>query len=329
LSMAVECFHRKKDILNEAKARYYSGVISRRAGNYQDAMWEVMNAIDLTEQARDTFWMARVHDLAYEIFISTNDTYSASLEADKAAVFFKRAGETRFHRYALFEKMSALEYPVNRDGIPVDDGDTLLDSLLNVFRGDSDSIMLAECLYYKARKFNAEKDYENCRRVMDTISKYSASVELHKRLLPFRITAGLDKGDNVDNLIEEYNSRDRVDRNDSLSFLHYKKDWNVMWGNWQVANQIADSMIYLYSKVLGDKSYKSVDVIRSDYETLIKEKRKREYKELRNRHIRIVIALALIIMAVCGAGWGMYVYNRRSGIISWPLCGRSLRKIAH
>ena len=112
LNKATEYFHKKKDLLNETKARYYAGLAERHVGNYQQAIWETLNAIDRAHEAADTFWMGRTHDLAYEIYMATYDCHNAAIEADKAAIYFKRAGAIPFHRDALLEKAQALNLPV-------------------------------------------------------------------------------------------------------------------------------------------------------------------------------------------------------------------------
>ena len=139
LNKASEYFHITKDPLNEAKARYYAGLAERHVKNYQQAIWEALHAIDRAHEAADTFWMGRAHDLAYEVYINTYDCINAAIEADKAAVYFKCAGATPFHRYALLEKAHALNYPVKEDGTTVGRGTYLLDSLKNVAIMDRDS----------------------------------------------------------------------------------------------------------------------------------------------------------------------------------------------
>ena len=86
LLWANEVFHQRKDIRNEMKSRYYAGLAYRHIGEYRDALWEALNAIDLSHEAADTFWMGKAHELAYDMYSETYDYHNADIEADKDAI---------------------------------------------------------------------------------------------------------------------------------------------------------------------------------------------------------------------------------------------------
>lgn len=317
LSTAIEVFHRKGDSYNEIRARYYLGRSKLYVGDFQGAMWDAMNAIDLAHETGDTLWMGRTHDLAYEIHMGTYDARNAAIEADKAAVYFKKAGKENFHRYALYEKLTALTYPKNEKGIPVDDGDALLDSLLNVFKESNDSVMFAECLYYKVRKQFDSKDYDNCIMSVDTLTAYSDSRELYEWLLPYRITIKLNKGENVDSLMRDYNSIELLDKSDSMSFFSNSRNWMAMRGDWKGANQFADSLLQHYRKVLGDKSFKSVDVVKSDYKDEIAAAKQKDYDDMKSNYGRFFLCLGIVIIVSLVIA---FYYKKKREILMSQLC---------
>lgn len=300
LQAAVEFFHNRHDLLNETKARYYAGWAEAQATNYQKALLEALHAIDLAKEAQDTFWMARTHDLASEIYMKNYDTHNAASEAEKAAFYFKKAGATSFHRYSLFMKMAALSYPRNIDGTQVKNGDSLLDSLLFVYKSDSDSLMIAECLNKKIRKYVTCKDFARCEAAIDSLSQYTQSIHIHNAVLPYLITTGLKRGKNVDKLMKEFNSLKRTSVYDTLSYLQYKKDWFTLQGNLDKVNAVADSMIFFYTKVLSEKTNNSLESVKSDYHAMISVNKEQENKELKshNHHLWIFLLFSLLIVGI-------------------------------
>lgn len=51
LLWANEVFHKRMDLKNEMKSRYYSGLAFRHVQDYRQALWEALNAIDLSHEA--------------------------------------------------------------------------------------------------------------------------------------------------------------------------------------------------------------------------------------------------------------------------------------
>lgn len=290
---AVEYFHRTKDVLNEAKARYYAGLAERQAGNYQAAIWAALHAIDRAHEAADTFWMGRAHDLAYEVYISTYDCRNAAIESDKAAVYFKCVGATPFHRYALLEKAHALNYPVKEDGTTVGRGTYLLDSLKNVAIMDRDSGLVASCLNYLAVHSFQAKDYELAMSRIDSIRTFSSHPFFTNTLLPHIIFMQIEQGRSPNESLKKYEEC-MTTVNDTIDYLNSKIKYEETKGNWEAAYNLLNSVHAYYNDILTDKILKSVDEIKEKYDKEVIEKKVTE-----NTHLKAIRTI-LFWIASCG-----------------------------
>ena len=282
--MAVEYFHRTKDVLNEAKARYYAGLAERQAGNYQAAIWAALHAIDRAHEAADTFWMGRAHDLASEIYINTYDCRNAAIEADKAAVYFNRAGATLFHRYALLKKAQALNYPVYEDGSPTGRGIHLLDSLKNVALIANDSSLVANCLYHKSIYSFDAKNYKATEAQIDSICEFSPNSVLLEHLLPNIISIKIANGEVSTKLLLEYGERLKTS-GDTISYLRIKSKSDSMNKDWESAFHLLDSLRNYYEIIMAEKTFNSVDEIKVKYNKTIIEEKQKENSHLKFTHI--------------------------------------------
>ncbi|MDE6769102.1 MAG: hypothetical protein K2J78_05175 [Muribaculaceae bacterium] len=304
LNQATEYFHKKKDLLNEAKARYYAGLAERHAGNYQQAIWETLNAIDRAHEAADTFWMGRAHDLAYEIYMATYDCRNAAIEADNAAIHFKRAGAVAFHRYALLEKAQALNLPVYEDNTPVGRGMFLLDSLKNIALTDQDFSLAASCIYNKIVYYYRAKDYKTTRLLTDSIILLSQDAFLRHELLPIMISQSLSYGEQPIELLKEY-SMALTTRQDSMNYIHKQREISVATNNWHRAYELADSLLSYYEIILGEKTFKSLDEVTSNYHMQLLSAKQKESESLQRTKIWIscasgggILVLILVIVLI-------------------------------
>ncbi|MDE6335612.1 MAG: hypothetical protein K2L34_03480, partial [Muribaculaceae bacterium] len=302
LNKATEYFHKKKDLLNETKARYYAGLAERHVGNYQQAIWETLNAIDRAHEAADTFWMGRTHDLAYEIYMATYDCHNAAIEADKAAVYFKRAGAEPFHRYALLEKAQALNYPVYKDNTPVGDGMELLDSLKNVALNNQDSALAANCIFNKVEYQYHAKHYSEVQLLIDSISTLSQDLLLRQYLLPIMISQNINQGKSNKDLLEEYGCN-LTTRHDSMNYINKQREIAVAANNWHSAYVLADSLLSYYEIIMGEKTFKSLDEVTSNYHVQLLSAKQKENESLHRTKIWIICAsvggiLVLILVIV-------------------------------
>lgn len=264
LNKSTEYFHKKKDLLNETKARYYAGLAERHVGNHQQGIWETLNAIDRAHEAADTFWMGRAHDLAYEIYMATYDCHNAAIEADKAAIYFKRAGAVPFHRFALLEKAQALNLPVYEDGMPVGDGMALLDSLQKFALLEKDSSLVANCLYHKSIHSFETKNYALAESQIDSIDIFSKDSVLLQHLLPNIISLQLSKGCSPITLQREYENELATNK-DIFGYLTAKKNFAKATHNWKLASILSDSICNYYDQLWSDKVLKSIDEIKDKY----------------------------------------------------------------
>ena len=280
LYKAAKYFHKKKDLLNEAKARYYAGVAECEVGNNQGAIREALQAIDRSHEAADTFWMGRAHDLAHEIYMNTYDCKNAAIEADKAAVYFKRAGATPFHRYALVEKAQALNYPVYEDGSPTGRGMALLDSLKKVALSDRDSAIVADCLYHQSIYSYDSKNYNLAELQIDSIRQYSNTTALIDNLLPNIISIQITKGLVPHHLFEEYRNQLSTP-NDTLSYFNLKSKTAVAHGDWKEAYLLLDSMRNYFAIIMADKTFRSVEEIKDIHNKKIIDEQKKQNSHLR------------------------------------------------
>lgn len=293
---AVEYFHKTEDPLNEAKARYYAGLSERQADNYQAAIREALHSIDRAHEAADTFWMGRAHDLAYEVYISTYDCRNAAIEADKAAVYFKHASATPFHRYALLEKAHALNYPVKEDGTTVGRGTYLLDSLKNVAIMDRDSGLVASCLNYLAFHSFQAKDYELAMARTDSIRTFSDHPFFTYTLLPHIISMKIEQGQSPIESLKEYEEH-LTTLNDTIGYLNSMIKYKVATNDWKAAYNLLDSLHSYYNDIMTDKILKSVDEIKEKYDKEIIEEKQTENTYLRSsRTVMVWVTLGAAIV---------------------------------
>ncbi|MDE5880671.1 MAG: hypothetical protein K2H60_02980, partial [Muribaculaceae bacterium] len=298
LNQATEYFHKKKDLLNETKARYYAGLAERHVGNYQQAIWETLNAIDRAHEAADTFWMGRAHDLAYEIYMATYDCHNAAIEADKAAIYFKRAGAVPFHRYALLEKAQALNYPVYEDDTPIGRGMFLLDSLKNVALTDQDSALAVSCLYHQCIYNFENKDYEIAQTKIDSLLTFSQDSTILTHLLPYIISMQMAQGQYPRLLLKEYEATLGTQQ-DTMSYLQTKRKLAATNHNWESAFQLSDSLLTYYEILFADKTFRSVDEIKDNYNKAIIKNKQNENKRLkRSRTLIGCFTFGCILIAI-------------------------------
>ncbi len=293
LNQATEYFHKKKDPLNEAKARYYAGLAERHVSNYQQAIWETLNAIDRAHEAADTFWMGRTHNLAYEVYLSTYDCRNAAIEADKAAIYFKCANALPFHRYALLEKAKALNYPVYEDGTPIGKGMPLLDSLKNIALNDKDSSLVANCIYHQCIYSFEANDYHSAEKQIDSLRIFSKDSILLTNLLPNIISMEIAKGRSPERLFREY-EENLVDNNDTISYLYSKSRSAAAKHNWELAFHLSDSLLNYYEILFADKTFRSVDEIKENYNKMIIDNKQQE-----NTHLRRSRTIILLLTTAC------------------------------
>ncbi len=296
LNEAAEYFHKRKDLLNETKARYYAGLAERHVHNYQKALWETLQAIDRAHESADTFWMGRVHNLAYEIYMSTYDCKNAAMEADKASIYFKHANSEPFHRYALLEKAKALNFPTHEDGSPIERGINLLDSLKNVSLRTGDSALAAECLYHKIYYYYRKRDYSHVQGLIDSISTLTNAPYLTNLLIPFKISLNLHNNQSVAELIESY-SNHLFSRHDSINYIHKLREIESTRNNWELAYRYADSIISYYSKIMGEHTFKSLGETATNYQD---QKLKSTQEEQRSfkRTKRWIIVFSILICSI-------------------------------
>lgn len=304
LKNAAEYFHNKKDLLNEIKARYYAGLAERHVSNYQQALWETLNAIDRAHEAADTFWMGRTHDLAFEIYLATYDPYNAAIEADLAAIFFKQAGAVSFHRYALLEKAQALNMSVHDNGMPIGEGNHLLDSLKTIAIKELDSTLVAGTLYHLFLYSYELKDYNLAHCRLDSIREFSHDSTYINNLLPSIISMSIEEGKDVESLLKLYETKE-CNKYDSISYLNNRMKLAAARQEWKSAYLYSDSLMRHYDALVGAKSFKSIDNIKESYNKRIISQKLQENKEL--KYIRNFIIILSISIFLCAIGGAIYI----------------------
>lgn len=310
LLWANEVFHRRKDIRNEMKSRYYAGLAYRHIGEYRDALWEALNAIDLSHEAADTFWMGKSHDLAYEIYSQTYDYHNAAIEADKAAIYFKKAGAEASHRYALLEKAAVLNFPTNNTTqLPIGEGSDLLDSLIDICSPDEHSLILAEALLQKSHLTCQLNNVAKSMILLDSLILICNNPHFNKARLSIIIDNKIRISENPVSELEEFQEM-LTTHEDSISFLALKKQYAISLKNWKDAFTYTDSLLQYAENILGDKTFNSIDEIALLYNNRISERKEKENATLR-RTRTILLFLSLLIIVCISISFFLYHRNAK------------------
>ncbi len=300
-------FHTRNDKYNEERSRYYAGLAFRHAGEYRSALWEALNAIDVAESAADTFWIAKAHDLAYEIYSETYDWKNAAIEADLAAIFFKRAGAERFHHYALIEKTIALNNPGDKyTGLPTAEGLPLLDSLINVFRTNGDSVFLETGLSQKSTLLYRLGEIESGKAILDTLLEWSSSKEIYYSGLPVLISDALLHHQDPQPFLKEL-EKGMNSRQDTLHFLTLKKEIAVTSTDWKTAYLASDSSLRIAEIILGEWVFSPLEEMKVTYTSTIAQNKEEENKRLYRSKIILQILIGILIIVIASG----YYHIRR------------------
>lgn len=300
LLRANEVFHKRKDLKNEMKSRYYAGLAYTYVMDYRQALWEALNAIDLSHEAADTFWMGKAHELAYDVYSETYDYHNAVIEADKAAIFFKRVGATPFHLYALLEKAHALNSTLDpKTKLPLREGVPLLDSLIADETASTDKTFLVSCLLQKSGVLAKAKEYKPSQIIIDSIYDLTEELFAIKQALPIQAQNKLNTNDNPTKEIDQYtNLLTTVE--DTIRLLDLKKQLAINQNQWKKATILSDSILHYAEGIIGEKSFNSIDEIAISYNKAISERRKKDLSSLRSQYRAIIIGFLFFIFVVIG-----------------------------
>ena len=309
LIAAAECFHREKDILNEAKARYYAGWTLCQASDYQGAIWQALHAIDLTHEAADTFWMGRAHDLACEIYLASYDSHNAAIEADKAALYFKKAGAEAFYNYALLSNVNALLTPEFRAENGVTARITiLLDSLIQAAVTNRDSVFAADCMMQKAFLCCRLGKFTSSEEILDSMLRYNDEPSMVRNSMNMRVSIAASKGKSV-KPYDDFTDYVPANRKDSINKLSVEMKYAVAQKDWRSAYLLSDSLSQFSAKILGERTYNSTEEIKVRYNQALLATQQKE--NIHTRHVSIYTAVffsVLLILAVSSN----YLIRRRN-----------------
>jgi len=141
ISVAVEYYKDKDDVRSKFFSYYYMGRVHANGERYLQATSCLMESEQLAEEVNDDYLsgllyseMGRIYRLYYD--------YPKSLEAyQKAVDFYERAGMIRHRNYMWLNKSSVYR-DMNRD----DEGEELLEKVLESAKAENDATLIRSCL---------------------------------------------------------------------------------------------------------------------------------------------------------------------------------------
>lgn len=312
LRAAVETFHYCHDLLNEAKARYYAGWAEAQATNYQKALRESLHAIDLAQEAQDTFWMARAHDLAREIYMKNYDPKNGAEEAGTAAFLFLRAGARDHYKYAKLDQVEAFLMPtLTSESLECKRVTEILDSLELIAASSNDSIFMADCLMQKAFLHSKLGDHHAAEHSLNSMLQFNNNGYQQRNSVGMRIKIAESKGEPVKGYLKYLDCEPQT-RQDSIFQLSVQEMIAVNDRDWKWAYEISDSLAGFSAKILGDHSYNSIQEVKDIYNQDLLQDQKMENHRLENSRNLGWIAVVLLVIVSTSTLFLILKRNKRA-----------------
>lgn len=108
LQRASLIFKDKGDIKSQMLADFYRSVILFQNGDNSGSIPPLMNAIDLMQEIKDDYYLAKAYEHLSDIYVSTYNIEASNKELNKAAKYYTKSGKKLNSIYASISEASGL-----------------------------------------------------------------------------------------------------------------------------------------------------------------------------------------------------------------------------
>lgn len=277
------------------KSCFYKAEILFNKQEYNLAVIMAMKAYELAKETDDFYWIAKSDELLSNIFSKTYNNQEALKYSAEAALYYKKAGKMRNHRYALCDL--AVTY-ANIDSLHA--SLTLLDSIKSMASiPPMDSALVAYCIgtYIPVCLYN--KDFHGAKSYIKELSSFKNYYELNANDYTYmaEVAIALGEQDFLTNIINSAQSLAKT--------LPEKATVNSMMANYFISkNQFkeaqicTDSALVYQNKVVSETLKQSVVTAQRDFYNAQSESIKKQSESM--KRVIIIGAIAVVcISALC------------------------------
>lgn len=277
------------------KSCFYKAEILFNKQEYNLAVIMAMKAYELAKETDDFYWIAKSDELLSNIFSKTYNNQEALKYSAEAALYYKKAGKMRNHRYALCDL--AVTY-ANIDSLHA--SLTLLDSIKSMASiPPMDSALITYCIrtYIPVCLYN--KDFHKAKSYIKELSSFKNYYELDANEYTYmaEVAIALGEQDSLTNIINSAQSLAKT--------LPEKATVNSMMANYFISkNQFkeaqicTDSALVYQNKVVSETLKQSVVTAQRDFYNAQSESIKKQSESMKQVIIIGVIAV-VCISALC------------------------------
>lgn len=277
------------------KSCFYKAEILFNKQEYNLAVIMAMKAYELAKETDDFYWIAKSDELLSNIFSKTYNNQEALKYSAEAALYYKKAGKMRNHRYALCDL--AVTY-ANIDSLHA--SLTLLDSIKSMASiPPMDSALITYCIrtYIPVCLYN--KDFHKAKSYIKELSSFKNYYELDANEYTYmaEVAIALGEQDSLTNIINSAQSLAKT--------LPEKATVNSMMANYFISkNQFkeaqicTDSALVYQNKVVSETLKQSVVTAQRDFYNAQSESIKKQSESMK-RVIIIGVIAVVCISALC------------------------------
>lgn len=277
------------------KSCFYKAEILFNKQEYNLAVIMAMKAYELAKETDDFYWIAKSDELLSNIFSKTYNNQEALKYSAEAALYYKKAGKMRNHRYALCDL--AVTY-ANIDSLHA--SLTLLDSIKSMASiPPMDSALVTYCIrtYIPVCLYN--KDFHGAKSYIKELSSFKNYYELDANEYTYmaEVAIALGEQDSLTNIINSAQSLAKT--------LPEKATVNSMMANYFISkNQFkeaqicTDSALVYQNKVVSETLKQSVVTAQRDFYNAQSESIKKQSESMK-RVIIIGVIAVVCISALC------------------------------
>lgn len=277
------------------KSCFYKAEILFNKQEYNLAVIMAMKAYELAKETDDFYWIAKSDELLSNIFSKTYNNQEALKYSAEAALYYKKAGKMRNHRYALCDL--AVTY-ANIDSLHA--SLTLLDSIKSMASiPPMDSALITYCIrtYIPVCLYN--KDFHKAKSYIKELSSFKNYYELDANEYTYmaEVAIALGEQDSLTNIINSAQSLAKT--------LPEKTTVNSMMANYFISkNQFkeaqicTDSALVYQNKVVSETLKQSVVTAQRDFYNAQSESIKKQSESMK-RVIIIGVIAVVCISALC------------------------------
>lgn len=273
------------------KSCFYKAEILFNKQEYNLAVIMAMKAYELAKETDDFYWIAKSDELLSNIFSKTYNNQEALKYSAEAALYYKKAGKMRNHRYALCDL--AVTY-ANIDSLHA--SLTLLDSIKSMASiPPMDSALVTYCIrtYIPVCLYN--KDFHKAKSYIKELSSFKNYYEPDANEYTYmaEVAIALGEQDSLTNIINSAQSLAKT--------LPEKATVNSMMANYFISkNQFkeaqicTDSALVYQNKVVSETLKQSVVTAQRDFYNAQSESIKKQSESMKRVIIIGVIAVVCI-----------------------------------